>query len=107
MSDLLITTTETIAGREIAEIIGLVRGNTVRARHIGRDILAGLRSIVGGDVPEYRKLMAESREQALDQLAEEAAALGADAVVGVRMTTSMIGAGLAELMVYGTAVKLV
>ncbi len=101
---MIITTSDTIAGKRIAETLGLVRGNSVRARHIGRDILAGLRNIVGGEVQEYTKLLAESREQALDRMVLEAQMLGANAVVGVRFVTSMVAQGMAELLAYGTAV---
>lgn len=103
---MIVTTTSQIAGRRIARTLGLVRGNTVRARHIGRDIMAALRNVVGGEVPEYTKLMAEAREQAIDRLVEDAESLGADAVVEVRFSTSMIATGAAELLVYGTAVTL-
>lgn len=103
---MIIVTTETVAGRQITESLGLVRGNTIRARHIGRDILAGLRHIVGGEISEYTKLMGESREQALDRMVQQAEQLGADAVVTVRLTTSMLMGGAAEIVAYGTAVKL-
>lgn len=101
---MIVTTTPEIAGKRIVRTIGLARGNSVRARHIGRDILAALRNIVGGEVIEYTKLLAESREQALDRMVEEARQLGANAVVGVRFVTSMVAAGMAELLAYGTAV---
>lgn len=101
---MIVTTTPEIAGKRIVRTIGLARGNSVRARHIGRDILAALRNIVGGEVTEYTKLLAESREQALDRMVEEARLLGANAVVGVRFVTSMVAAGMAELLAYGTAV---
>lgn len=101
---MIVTTTPGIAGKRIVRTIGLARGNSVRARHIGRDILAALRNIVGGEVTEYTKLLAESREQALDRMVEEARQLGANAVVGVRFVTSMVAAGMAELLAYGTAV---
>ncbi len=101
---MIITTSETIAGKRIVRTLGLARGNTVRARHIGRDILAWLRNIVGGEVQEYTKLLAESREQALDRMVTEAEMLGASAVVGVRFVTSMVAEGVAELLAYGTAV---
>lgn len=103
---MIITTIDSIPGREIRETIGLVRGNTIRARHLGKDIFAGLKGIVGGEISEYTKLMGESREQALDRLKDEAKRLGADAVVGVRFTTSMISQGAAEILAYGTAIKL-
>lgn len=102
---MLITTTETIPNKEITEVIGVVRGSTVRARNIGNDIIAGLKNIVGGEVSEYTKLQADAREQAIQRLTLDAERLGADAVVGVRMTTSMIMQGVAEILVYGTAVK--
>ncbi|MCS7044243.1 MAG: YbjQ family protein [Bryobacteraceae bacterium] len=101
---MIVATTPEIAGKRIVRTLGLARGNSVRARHIGRDILAALRNIVGGEVPEYTKLLAESREQALDRMVEEARLLGANAVVGVRFVTSMVAAGMAELLAYGTAV---
>ncbi len=103
---MLIATTETIANRTITETLGLVRGNTIRARHIGKDITAALRNLVGGEVTEYTKMVAESREQALDRMIAEAESLGADAVVAVRFTTSVITSGAAELLAIGTAVKL-
>lgn len=103
---MLIATTETIAGHNITQTLGLVRGNTIRARHVGRDITAALRNLVGGEVTEYTKMVAESREQALDRMVTEAESLGADAVVAVRFTTSVITSGAAELLAVGTAVKL-
>ena len=101
---MIVVTTETVPGKKIVKTLGLVRGNTTRARHIGRDIMAGLKNIVGGEITEYTKLMAESREQALDRMSAEAKRLGANAVVGSRFTTSFISAGAAELLVFGTAV---
>lgn len=103
---MLIATTETVAGRNITQTLGLVRGNTIRARHVGRDITAALRNLVGGEVTEYTKMVAESREQALDRMVTQAESLGADAVVAVRFTTSVITSGAAELLAVGTAVKL-
>ena len=105
MNHILVVNSEQIAGKNIKQHLGLVRGNTIRARHIGKDILAGLRNIVGGEIHEYTKLMAESREQAIDRMLDEARSLGADAIVDVRFTTSMISQGAAELLVYGTAVR--
>ncbi|MBN2317617.1 MAG: YbjQ family protein [Acidobacteria bacterium] len=102
---MIINTTETIPGKRITQIFGLVRGNTIRARHLGRDIMAGLKSIVGGEIYEYTKLMAEAREQALDRMKDEAEKIGANAVVCVRFSTSVIMGGAAELLAYGTAVK--
>jgi len=101
---MIVTTTPSIEGKRIVRTLGLVRGNSVRTRHIGRDILAALRNVVGGEVQEYTKLLAESREQALDRMVEEARLLGANAVVGVRFVTSMVAQGMAELLAYGTAV---
>jgi uncharacterized protein YbjQ (UPF0145 family) len=103
---MLVVTTETVPGREIAQVFGLVRGSTVRAKHLGTDIVASLRNLVGGEVKEYASLLAGSREQALDRMIEEARGLGANAVVGMRMQTSMIQQGSSEVLVYGTAVRL-
>jgi uncharacterized protein YbjQ (UPF0145 family) len=103
---IIITSTETVPGQEIAGVVGIARGNTIRARHVGTDIVAGLRNLVGGEVSEYTKLMAEAREQATDRMREDAASMGADAVVCVRFSTSMIAQGAAEILAYGTAVKL-
>ncbi|MDE0039123.1 MAG: YbjQ family protein [Gammaproteobacteria bacterium] len=101
---MIVVTTETVPGKRIVNTLGLVRGNTVRARHIGKDILATLRNIVGGEVLEYAKLISESREQALDRMVAEAESLGANAVVATRFTTSMMMGGAAELLAVGTAV---
>jgi len=103
---ILTTTQDAFADYEIVESLGLVRGNTIRARHVGKDILAGLRSIVGGEITEYTKMLAESREQALDRMYDEAESLGADAIVCLRFTTSTVMASAAELLAYGTAVKI-
>lgn len=102
---MLITTSDQIEGKRITETLGLVRGSAIRARHVGRDIMAALRNLVGGEVPEYTKLMGQSREQAIQRMVEEAESLGADAIVGVRFTTSMVMSGAAEMLAYGTAVK--
>ena len=101
---MIITTTETISGKKTVKTLGLVKGNTIRARHLGRDIVAGFRNIVGGEIIEYTKMLAESREQALDRMQEEAKKLGANAVVGMRFITASIMGGAAELLAYGTAV---
>jgi len=101
---MIVVTSETIANKKIIKTLGLVRGNSVRARHIGKDILAGLRNVVGGEIHEFAKLIAESREQALDRMTAEASALGANGVVAIRFTTSMIMAGAAEILAVGTAV---
>ena len=102
---MIVTTTENIPNKEIVEIIGIARGSTVRARNIGRDIFAGLKNIVGGEIEEYTKLQAEAREQALQRMLEDAQRLNADAIVNVRIATSLIMQGASEVMAYGTAVK--
>ena len=101
---LIVVTSPTIPGKKIVRTLGLVRGNTIRARHIGKDIMAGLRNIVGGEVTEYAKLLGESREQALDRMVEQAEELGANAIIGLQFQTSVIMSGAAEMMAYGTAV---
>ena len=101
---MIVVTSETIANKRIVKTLGLVRGNTIRARHIGKDIMAGLRSVVGGEIHEYAKLIAESREQSIDRMTQEAAALGANAIVATRFTTSVMMGGAAELLAVGTAV---
>ena len=103
---MIISTTENVAGHVIVENLGTVIGNTIRARHLGKDIMAGFRTIIGGEIKEYTGMLAESREQALIRMEEKAQKLGANAVVGVRFQTSMILSGTAELLVYGTAGKL-
>ncbi len=104
MSKVLLSTTEFIYGQKIIKHLGLVRGTSIRSRHIGHDILAALRGIVGGEIHEYTKLLAESREQVLDRIMQDARELGGNAVVGLHFSTSQIASGAAELMVYGTAV---
>ncbi len=101
---MILATSETIAGKRIVRTLGLVRGNTIRARHLGKDILATFRNLVGGEIAEYTKMLAESREQALDRMVEEAREIGADAVICVRFVTSEVMQGAAELLAYGTAV---
>lgn len=103
---MIISTTETIPNRQTIEVIGIARGSTVRARNIGRDIMAGLKSIVGGEIEEYTKLQAQSREQALQRMVDDAKRMNADAVVNIRITTSVVMQGASEILVYGTAVKL-
>lgn len=102
---MIVTTTPDVEGRRITRTYGLVRGNTIRARFVGRDIMAALRSIAGGEIGEYTKMMAEAREQAIDRMVEEARALGADAVVAVRFQTSLVMTGASEILCYGTAVR--
>jgi uncharacterized protein YbjQ (UPF0145 family) len=101
---MIVTTTDKVPGKRVKKILGLVKGNTVRSRHIGRDLTAAMKNITGGEVREYTKLMAESREQALDRMREDAAKLGANAVIGARFITSEIMQSAAELLAYGTAV---
>ena len=101
---MILATTQTIAGKTIRETLGIVRGNTIRARHIGQDIKALIRNILGGEIAEYTKLLAESREQAIDRMTANARELGANAIVSVRFATSEIMGGAAELLAYGTAV---
>ncbi len=101
---MLLSTTDTIHGRKIVKHLGLVRGNTIRARNIGSDIMASLRNLVGGEVEEYTKLMAEAREQSIDRMVEEAQKLGANAIVMVRFTTTEVMQRAAEILVFGTAV---
>ena len=101
---MLVLTSETIANHRIVKTLGLVRGNTVRARHVGKDIMAGFRNIIGGEIHEYSKLMAESREQTIDRMVTEAEQLGANAIITTRFTTSVIVGGAAELLAVGTAV---
>ena len=103
---MIITTTETIPNREIREILGIARGSTVRARNVGRDIFAGLKNIIGGEISEYTKLQAQSREQAMQRMVEDAESLNADAIVNIRFTTTMVMQGASEILAYGTAVKL-
>ncbi|SEL21679.1 Uncharacterized conserved protein YbjQ, UPF0145 family [Aquimarina amphilecti] len=100
------STTEKIPNKEVIQILGIARGSTVRARNIGRDVFAGLKNIVGGEIEEYTKLQAQSREQALRRMNQDAQRLGADAVINVRLTTSMVMQGASEILAYGTAVKL-
>ncbi len=101
---MIVVTTDSIPGKRVVKTLGLVKGNTIRARHVGKDILAGLKGLVGGEISEYTKMVAESREQSLDRLLEEAETLGANAVVGLRFTTASMMQGAAELLAYGTAV---
>ena len=101
---MIIVTSHEIAGKRIVRTLGIVRGNTVRARHLGRDILATFRNAVGGEIHEYTKLLAESRESALDRMVEEAESLGANAIIGMRFATSEVAQGAAEILAYGTAV---
>lgn len=103
---MLLTTTPNIEEHQIIQTLGMVRGSTIRAKHVGTDIVASLRSLVGGEVKGYTAMMAGSREQAMDRMVQEAQSMGADAIVGIRITTSTVMAGAAEILCYGTAVKL-
>jgi uncharacterized protein YbjQ (UPF0145 family) len=103
---MIVATTDYIPGKRVTKVLGLVRGNTVRARHIGKDILAGLKNIIGGEIEEYTKMLAEAREQSLDRMMEEAMLLDADAVIMVRFMTASIMERSSELLAYGTAVNL-
>ena len=103
---MIITTQDKIENKNITAVLGVVSGQSIRARHIGKDIIAGLRNLVGGEIIEYSKLMAESREQAMDRMKSQAEELNADAIGGIRFTTSMLQAGASEIFIYGTAVRL-
>jgi len=101
---MIITTSDQVEGKKITKTIGLVRGSTIRARHVGRDIMAGLRSLVGGEITDYTKMMAEAREQAIQRMVEDAEKQGANAVIGMKFTTSMIMSNASEILAYGTGV---
>jgi len=101
---LIIVTSDHIEGKKIVKTLGMVKGSTIRARHVGRDIVAGLRSIVGGEISEYTKLMAQAREEAIQRMVEQAEEMGANAILDTRFVTSMVMSGASELLVYGTAV---
>jgi uncharacterized protein YbjQ (UPF0145 family) len=103
---ILIVNTESVPGKEVIEVLGLVRGNVIQAKHLGKDIAAGFRTIVGGEIKEYTEMMSEAREIALKRMTEKAKELGADAVVNLRFMTSMVMTGAAEILAYGTAVRL-
>jgi uncharacterized protein YbjQ (UPF0145 family) len=106
MSDIIISTINEIPGREVIENLGIVRGNTVRSRNIGRDIGALLKNIVGGEIKTYTEMISQSREEAINRMVNQAVDLDADAVIGVRFMTSMVMQGASEMLAYGTAVKL-
>ena len=101
---MIVVTTDQIEGKKIVKTLGMAKGSTIRARHVGRDIMASLRNLVGGEVTEYTKMMAESREQAIERMMEDAGKQGANAVVGAKFTTSMVMSNAAEILAYGTAV---
>lgn len=104
---MIVVTTEHIEGKRITETLGLVRGSTIRARHVGHDIMAGLRNIVGGEITDYTVMLAQAREEALQRMVDQAEKMGANAVVCTRFATSMVMSGAAEMVAYGTAVKVV
>lgn len=103
---MILTTTDTIPNKQITEVLGISRGSTVRARNLGRDFMAGIKNLVGGEIDEYTKLQAQSREEAMERMVKDAERLGADAIVNVRFATSVIMQGASEILAYGTAVKL-
>ncbi|HEY93249.1 MAG TPA: YbjQ family protein [Dehalococcoidia bacterium] len=103
---MIITTSDQVEGKKIVKTIGMVKGNTIRARHVGRDIMAGLRGVVGGEITEYTKMMAEAREQAIQRMVEDAEKQGANAIIGMRFTTSMVMTSASEILAYGTGVVL-
>ena len=104
--EMIIVNTDFVQGKTIVETMGIVKGNTIRAKHIGKDIVAGLRQIVGGELKEYTEMLTDARKQSMQRMVEEATSLGADAIINVRFTTSQIMSSAAEILVYGTAVKL-
>jgi len=103
---MILSTTHSVPNREIIEILGIARGSTVRSRNIGRDIIAGLKNIVGGEIEEYTQLQAQAREQAMQRMIDDAKKMGADAIMGIQITTAMVTSGAAEILAFGTAVKL-
>ncbi|MBN1424305.1 YbjQ family protein [Candidatus Fermentibacteria bacterium] len=103
---MIVATTESLAGYRIIKALGLVKGNTIRAKSIGKDIIASIKNITGGEIEEYTQMIAESREQAIDRMVENAAQLGANAVVGLRFSTTSVMSGAAEILAYGTAVMI-
>jgi uncharacterized protein YbjQ (UPF0145 family) len=104
---MIVVTTEQLEGKKITETLGLVRGSTIRARHVGHDIMAGLRNLVGGEVKDYTVMLAQAREEALQRMIDQAEKMGANAIVGARFVTSMVMSGAAEMVAYGTAVKVI
>lgn len=106
MAEIIVTTTQEIPGKKIKKVLGIARGNTIRARHIGRDVMAGLKNIIGGEIKSYTQMMVQAREEAFNRMVNEALDMGADAIIGFRYSTSMVIQGAAEMLAYGTAVKL-
>ena len=103
---MILTTTDTVPDKKVIQVLGIARGSTVRTRNVGRDIFASIKHLIGGEISEYTKLQAESREESIQRMKEDAVNLGADAIINVRLTTSMVMQGAAEILAYGTAVKL-
>lgn len=103
---MILSTTDNIPNKQVTEVLGISRGSTVRARNIGRDFMAGIKNLVGGEIEEYTKLQSQSREEAIERMIQDAEKLGADAIVNVRFATSVIMQGASEILAYGTAVKL-
>lgn len=103
---MIVVTTSTVAGSRVTEVLGMVRGSSIRTKHIGKDIIAVMRNMAGGEIYEYTKVLAQAREQAIDRMIEDAQMLGADAIVAVRFQTSMVMKGAAEMLCYGTAIRL-
>ena len=106
MTNIIVTTTSEVPGKKVAKVLGVVKGNTVRARNIGRDIGAGLKNIIGGEIKTYSDMTTTAREESFNRMVNQAVELGADAIIGMRFMTSMIMAGASEMLAYGTAVKL-
>jgi len=106
MSEIITSTTTEIPGKQVIQVLGVAKGNTIRARNIGRDVLAGFKNVVGGEIKSYTQMTTQAREEAFNRMINEAVTMGADAVIGIRYTTSMIMQGAAEMLAYGTAVKL-
>ncbi len=106
MANIIVTTSNEIPGKKIVELLGVVKGNTVRARNVGRDIMAGLKNVIGGEVKTYTHMTMDARDEAYNRMVNEAIDLGADAIINVRFATSMVMAGASEMLAYGTAVKL-
>ena len=106
MVEIITTTTDTLPGKTVSQVLGIVKGSTIRARHVGRDIAAGLKNIIGGEIKSYTKMISQSREEAFNRMINDANEQGADAIINVRFVTSMVMTGAAEILAYGTAVKL-
>ncbi len=106
MKDIIVTTTEEVPGKKVAKILGVVKGNTVRARNFGRDIAAGFKNFIGGEIKTYSEMTSHSRDEAFNRMVNQAIEMGADAVIGMKFMTSMVMAGASEMLAYGTAVKL-